>query len=299
MTKTLKITVYSSVAVLSIASLLMMDISLAGARSDKAVERTESVVPAHAVEIAPGIYSLGESFDVQSGEMVEGLMIVHGKDVHAKPSGAPGNGGGKGGGGNDGGDTGGSETAECYGYIAKGIKWKTAEPWVVNPTNTYGITHDSIFSILDNGIDKWEDATDGVMDGNVSAQIIGEGATTSVNLLASSGSLDGINGVSFGNLDNSQIIGVTSIWWTRSGRRFLEWDQVYNTDFNWTDSATADPLAMDFDSIATHELGHTMGMSDLYTEVCRPVTMFGYGEEGYIDARDLADGDINGIDALY
>ena len=55
---------------------------------------------------------------------------------------------------------------------------------------------------------------------------------------------------------------------------------------------------MDFDNIATHELGHSVGMADLYN-TCTDETMYGYSTAGEIKKRDLNIGDINGINSLY
>ncbi len=56
---------------------------------------------------------------------------------------------------------------------------------------------------------------------------------------------------------------------------------------------------MDFENIATHELGHSVGMGDLYTAECNQQTMYGYASNGETNKRTLESGDINGIRALY
>ena len=56
---------------------------------------------------------------------------------------------------------------------------------------------------------------------------------------------------------------------------------------------------MDLQNIATHELGHSAGMGDLYSGSCSTQTMFGYSGYGEIIKRDLATGDIQGIRKLY
>jgi len=56
---------------------------------------------------------------------------------------------------------------------------------------------------------------------------------------------------------------------------------------------------MDFESFATHELGHSVGMGDLYNSACNQETMYGYANEGEIMKRTLNLGDIKGISALY
>ena len=57
-------------------------------------------------------------------------------------------------------------------------------------------------------------------------------------------------------------------------------------------------MKIDFYNIATHELGHSVGMTDLYN-FCTEETMYGYATEGETKKRDLNAGDIAGINALY
>jgi len=56
---------------------------------------------------------------------------------------------------------------------------------------------------------------------------------------------------------------------------------------------------MDLKNIATHELGHAVGLSDIYTTTCNTVTMYGYGSIGETQKRDLAEPDITGLQIMY
>ena len=55
---------------------------------------------------------------------------------------------------------------------------------------------------------------------------------------------------------------------------------------------------MDFENIATHELGHAVGLGDLYND-CTEETMYGYASYGETKKRTLEAGDITGIKKLY
>ncbi len=244
-------------------------------------------VPEQAVVLAPGLISLGTALDPETGEKVEGYMIITRQDHAKKPTGTPG---------------GGTDTtaqSTCFGYMATGAKWKGAtEPWVVDPANPAGISDVDILAILSGGIAKWEDAANGVVGDNKVVDVLGDGSY-GVGVKPA-GELDGINSVVFGALSDSGTIAVTTVWGIFGGRpssrQLVEWDQVYNTNFQW---GLGGSDVMDFESIATHELGHSVGMADLYTSDCVEETMYGYGSEGDIHARDLHDGDIVGVDGLY
>lgn len=246
-------------------------------------------IPTNAIEVAPNIFSLGSTIDKDSGDKVEGYMIVRPYKGNKKPSGTPGGGGGGGGG------TGSSDpAATCYGFMANGAKWKSVEPWVLNPANS-GLSEASVLSIMSSSIDKWEDAAN--------YNILGDGSLTNNTLIADESTTDNVNEVYFARLDDDNVIGVTIIWGVFGGapknRRLVEWDQVYNTYYSWSDTVLGTAGKMDFESIATHELGHSVGLADLYSDTCAEQTMYGYGEAGDIEARTLEVGDIAGIGALY
>ncbi len=48
-----------------------------------------------------------------------------------------------------------------------------------------------------------------------------------------------------------------------------------------------------------HEIGHTLGLSDLYTNSCANVTMYGYSTEGDVERRSLEPADIAGLLSIY
>ena len=231
-------------------------------------------IPAHAIEVAPGIFSLGTAID--NGRVVEGYAIIR----FVKPPWA---------GGPDNGDT-----SDCYAFLAKGVKWKTIEPYIVNPSNTRGLDETFIIDNLAVDIDKWEAAA--------GVDILGEGSSTSEDLVADIVSPDEKNEVYFADVEYEGAIAIAIIWGIFGGpppfRELVEWDMIFDdVDFDW--SATGEAGKMDFENIATHELGHSVGLDDLYTDICSEQTMYGYADYGETKKRTLEDGDINGISKLY
>jgi hypothetical protein len=113
---------------------------------------------------------------------------------------------------------------------------------------------------------------------------------------------DNKNEVLFGNVDFPGAIAVTIVWGIfrglPAGRELVEWDQVYDdVDFDW--GLNGEAGKMDFENIATHELGHSVGLADLYDAVCSEETMYGYAAEGETKKRTLEGGDITGVLELY
>ena len=246
--------------------------NLVSAVSDKKLS-----IPKHAVEIEPGIYHLGQAKD-KDGKTVEGIMIIDYKKGNAKPSGV---GGGKGG------------TTSCYSFLASGAKWKSVEPWVINPTNNEGLDTIFVSSNTAANIQKWETAGAG--------NIFGDGTQTTSTLSADEISPDGINEVYFGTIVDSNTIAVTIVWGVFSGpvnqRVLVEWDQVFDSDtFDW--SSIGDLAKMDYENISTHEIGHAFGMGHSSSS-CTDETMYAYASNGETKKRDLNSGDIAGINALY
>ena len=182
---------------------------------------------------------------------------------------------------------------KCFAFLAKGAKWKSVEPWIVNPANREGLSDTFIRDNLAFNIDKWEDAS--------STNILGDGTITTAPLVADTSSPDGKNEVYFADIDSPGAIAVTIVWGIFSGppgqRKLIEWDQVYDDiDFDWSDSGASGK--MDFENIVTHEIGHSIGMGHP-DDTCTEETMYRFADFGETKKRDLNAGDIAGISELY
>lgn len=231
------------------------------------------------------VISLGSALDPGTGKLVEGYAIIHYKDKAAKPGGKPGGG-----------------ATQCYGFLANGAKWKSVEPWIANSVNTRGLDGASVLGILAGGVSKWEDAADGIVGNNALADILGNGSSTLDALVADTVSPDNQNEVYFANVSTQGAIAVTIVWGIFRGptfqRELVEWDQVYDdVDYDW--SLTGEAGKMDFDNIATHELGHSVGMADIYNSECGEVTMYGYANSGETKKSTLEPADVTGVNTLY
>ena len=275
---------------------VVLSVSVVLAAKPNSTERTNPSsrtisIPTHAVEVAPGIFYLGTAMD--NGRVVQGYAMF------AKPGTECGNGICEPGENArkcpedcaDGDEE--PDTSSCYSFLARGANWKTLEPYVVDPTNTRGLEAGFVTSNLAGDIAKWEAAA--------GVNILGDeitGIVDGADLI----SPDNKNEVYFADIKQSGAIGVTIIWGVFGGlppfRELVEWDQIYDdVDFDW--SASGEKDKMDFENIATHELGHSVGLADLYNDRCSEQTMYGYADYGEIKKRTLEAGDITGIQKLY
>lgn len=178
-------------------------------------------------------------------------------------------------------------TDTCYKLM--GVKWPSLPvSYAINPANPGGLTEDFVTSTFAASAETW--------DAETSSELFND--AYSVDYSAQYGVQNYQNAVSFGAYPDSNVIAITSVWYSRRGRQIVEFDMLFNTNFNWGD-ASVDPLLMDFQNIATHELGHSVGMDDIYTSTCSAVTMYGYSGEGDVSKRSLEQPDIQGLQKMY
>ncbi|MFH0798387.1 MAG: matrixin family metalloprotease [Candidatus Woesearchaeota archaeon] len=180
-----------------------------------------------------------------------------------------------------------ARTDSCYKLM--GVKWLSLPvSYSVNPFNAQGLSEEFVTSAVSVSADAWDAAT--------SKELFND--YYSVDYYATYGVRNGVNAIVFGDYGQSNVIGVTSVWYTRVGKQIVEFDMLLNDQFQWGD-ASVDPSKMDLQNILTHELGHSVGLSDLYTGSCASVTMYGYSGEGDVQKRSLEQADVLGLQKMY
>lgn len=178
-------------------------------------------------------------------------------------------------------------TTTCYKLM--GVKWSQLPVnYVINPANPDGLSEEFVTSAITTSAETWDVAT--------SSELFNDNYTVSYG--AEYGIQNFENAVVFGDYPNDGVIAVTSVWYTRRGKQIVEFDMLFNTRFDWGD-ATTNPAVMDLQNIAVHELGHTVGLNDIYSSSCSAVTMYGYSDYGEIQKRTLEQPDIEGLQKIY
>jgi len=102
---------------------------------------------------------------------------------------------------------------------------------------------------------------------------------------------------SFGYLGTDGTVARNTTTYYVSSGQLLDSDIVFNTYYSWSVSGEAGKF--DVQNIATHELGHSLSLADLYGGGDAEKTMYGYASLGETKKRSLDADDIAGIVYLY
>lgn len=250
-------------------AIFLLVISLLVAPMVLAIERLPAEVePAGQIVVVPLVA-------IEKAPPLEMITIVHYKKDFIKPE-NPGKSGN-----ND----------SCYGFISGLAKLIETENFLVNPTNS-GMTEAEVLNTINTSTLTWDSQTNAALFGSITTDYTANFDSTA----------DGQNEISFGNYSQEGVIAVARIWGYFSGRpsaRYIsQFDIMFDTDYQWGDGEL-NPALMDLQNIATHELGHAVGLADIYSSSCLEVTMYGYSDNGEIKKRTLEQPDINGLRTLY
>src|SRR3989344_1549235 len=162
-------------------------------------------------------------------------------------------------------------------------------PFLASTTNT----------IVSNSFSTWSDAT--------AAVVFNPGSATSTK----NARFDRQNIVAWNRLSRNTL-GATYVWYYTNSGTVAEVDTIMNSRFtwNWTNPSTIEPPktvdnycpttnAYDAQDILTHELGHWIGLDDLYSPNEEDLTMYGYGDKQELKKDTLESGDVLGVGATY
>lgn len=182
-----------------------------------------------------------------------------------------------------------------YALLGKGVVWKDGDlplTVVVNPTIEEGVYYSSFDIAVEASLGEW--------DSHTLTDLFSGSVTTDYDATFDYDSTDGLNEIVFGDYEEDGVIAICYTWGYFGGkpssRMIVEFDIMLDTDFTWGDGAVDDTM-MDVQNIVTHELGHGIGLADIYD--CDMETMYGYSGEGDTVKRDLYEGDIAGLQKLY
>lgn len=175
------------------------------------------------------------------------------------------------------------------GYKLMGVQWPANNlpvTYYVNPANS-GMNEADIQEAITKSVAEWDTYT--------SFELFSDTYAVTDKTY---GVRDYTNTIAFGPYADNKAIAVTSVWYLRRTGTIVEFDMIFNTTFRWG-NAEVDPAVMDLQNIATHELGHSVGLADVYTAATAENTMYGYSNNGEIKKRTLEKPDWLGLQKLY
>ena len=206
------------------------------------------------------------------------------------------------------GDKGGGK--KCFALLAKGARWKTTEPYVLDTTNGDELGEGFVADRIAASLETWNAAAGFALFGSRDIQSSVDGADAN--------SPDGKNEVLFDDIADPGVIAVTIVWGVFNGspsaRELVEWDLILDDpvlgelglDLRWGDAGETsetelgDTSVMDLQNIVTHEGGHAAGLDHPRPrQRCTEETMYRSAEEGETKKRTLNAGDLEGLGQLY
>ena len=198
------------------------------------------------------------------------------------------------------------------GYYTTFSKWKvTPVAFEINPS-VAGIPPEVVVSEVLAGINEWDDGTYSLTDdwSGVARNLFIYEETIKTTTYSDTwwNNMDEHNTILWAPLSaaDSKVIAVTKVWGNKPVG-IVEFDMIFNTagtdmegnPWSWGVVTESNKGIMDIRNIATHELGHAVGMGDLYNTVAYRETMYGYSGVGETTKQDLYIGDQAGITKLY
>ncbi len=111
------------------------------------------------------------------------------------------------------------------------------------------------------------------------------------------GLMDQVNRFCFSPSADDGTVAENTFWYNTLTGFLIDSDIRFNTTYAF--STDAAPDAYDLQNVATHELGHSLSLSDLYGAENVWKTMYGYVSVGETQKRTLHPDDMDGISYLY
>ena len=180
-------------------------------------------------------------------------------------------------------------------YILAGWRWNTKDPQLkfVLKNDAYlkgeGLTASNVQTAVAAAANTWDAASN--------QNLFADSSLVTVSSTVATDRYNKINTINWKPVTGT-CLAYARTWYSSTlvdgYKTALDSDLVFNTKYSWrTDGSTG---GVDVQSIALHELGHTLGLSDLYTSADSAQTMY-----GYYDGKDhtLGNGDAAGIWKLY
>jgi hypothetical protein len=185
-------------------------------------------------------------------------------------------------------------------YVLMGRKWTQTDPQIIMSLKddallaATGMSKTSVLSAVSAAANTWDSATNQNLFSD-------SGATTTAT---ANWKYDGVNNMAFTPYATGcTALAATGVWYKTQGiaagqmYKIVESDMTFNSNLKWT--TTGETGKLDFQSVVLHELGHTIGLGDLYNKAAfaKDTTQVMHYYTGV--KRSLGNGDATGVWKLY
>lgn len=181
----------------------------------------------------------------------------------------------------------------CATFLATGTRWKgAAEPFSLGYFNPFGISAADFENAVSDAMCTWQSELNYNVFGPNNGNSLADGPDANP---------DGKNEIQFGFIADSSILAATTIWGVFDGpiqdRYIAETDLLFNEQQMYTLEGSENTFSLK--NILAHELGHWIGLGDIYDGTCKDATMYGYAAKGETKKTTLSKIDSDAIRALY
>ena len=188
----------------------------------------------------------------------------------------------------------GDAASNCATFLARGTIWKgTPEPFSVGYFNPFGINAQEWEAAIEEAMCTWQSELNVQVFGQNNAMRLADGPDYN--------GPDGKNEIQSAFIADSSVLAATTIWGVFDGpeadRYILESDLTFNEQNRFTLNGDANSYSIK--NILTHELGHWIGLGDIYDASCKDATMYGYASKGETKKISLSKIDSDAVRELY
>lgn len=195
-----------------------------------------------------------------------------------------------------------SAATACSMPIADGAVWKVSRGFFVNSRNTQQLSAAFLERAVTRAFRRWSCVLHGV-ERLVIGPLLGVRTDRDGNQI-NHDAPDGANEIGLARIDGRpDTVALTVLYGIFDGpieqRGLVEFKMFFDQDHYRFGNSSERRGVIDFESTATHESGHAMGLDDIYSANCADVTMFGTSTFDEIKKRTLESPDIAGLLDLY